>query len=134
MIRFERTPCMGKCPAFSAEIRPDGSFTYQGGPNAPQEGAAQGKMSKDAVANALSQAREMSFAKLPADEYGKGMTDAPSAILTVVERGQAHTVTCVGGECPAQLKELHAFLDEQIRRGLVLVNGRAPMTAPGTEK
>ncbi len=114
LIRFERTPCMGRCPQFVAEISADGTLRYEGKANAPKEGKLTGKITPDVVKMILSQVDEMGFAKYPEDEFGKGMMDAPSAILTI----QGHKVSCTGGECPPDLKALHRYLDQEINRAL----------------
>jgi Domain of unknown function (DUF6438) len=114
LIRFERTPCFGRCPQFVAEISADGALRYEGGANAPKDGKLTGKLNPDVVKAILDQAEEMGFAKYPEDEFGKGMMDAPSAILTI----RGHQVKCTGGECPPDLKGLHRYLDQEILRAL----------------
>ncbi|MBC7447891.1 MAG: hypothetical protein H7330_07510 [Hymenobacteraceae bacterium] len=114
VIRFERTPCMGECPAFVAEISADGALRYTGRRFSPKEGEVTSRLSADAVATIRATARAMQFATLPEDAYGHGMMDAPAAILTI----DGHTVKCTGGECPEELKSLHRYLDRELKTAL----------------
>lgn len=114
VIHFERTPCMGRCPSFAADITADGKGHYKGGAFAWKEGEADFQLKADVVGTVRAEAKEMSFAQMPEDEYGRGMMDAPSAILTI----DGHTVKCTGGECPEALKNLHRYLDAEIQRAL----------------
>ena len=116
VIRFERTPCMGFCPTFVAELTTDGILRYHTGPNAPYPRDTTAQVAPDVVRNIQTEAAAMRFAQLPADEYGHGMMDAPSLILTI----NGHRVTSIGGEGPDALKSLHRYLDQQIKEALGL--------------
>ena len=116
VVRFERTPCMGTCPAFVAEITADGTLRYSGHKFAPKQGDTTARVSAEVVRNIKAEAAAMRFHLMPADEYGHGMMDAPSAILTI----DGHVVTCIGGECPPDLNHLHRYLDREIKTALGL--------------
>ncbi len=114
IIRFERTPCMGQCPTYTAEITADGTLRYTGRKFAPKEGDTTARVAPDFIAAVRAAAKEMRFDLMPSDKYGHGMMDAPSAILTI----DGHTVTCVGGECPPELKRLHNYVDREVTTAL----------------
>ena len=106
---------MGFCPTFVAEIAADGTLRYHPGPNAPYPRDTTVRVAPDVVKNIQTEAAAMHFAQLPADEYGHGMMDAPSLIVTI----GGHRVTSIGGEGPPALKSLHRYLDQQIKSALI---------------
>ena len=118
-VRFERTPCMGKCPTFVLEVEPDGKAHYVGGAFSPLEGEKELEVARDFFPTVGQLAKQMKFAEMPEDEYGHGMMDAPSAIVTLrQETGELKTVKCTGMECPPELLALHKYLDRQVRTAL----------------
>lgn len=118
-IRFERTPCMGKCPTFTLEIEPDGHARYEGRTYAPLEGEKELVFKREVLSNVEQLAKKMKFDQMPEDEYGHGMMDAPSAIVSLRQpSGELKTVKCTGMECPPELLALHKYLDRELRAAL----------------
>lgn len=118
-LRFERTPCMGKCPAYALTIESDGRARYVGQAYAPLEGEKALVFPNDVLRTAEKLLTTMQFEQMPEDEYGHGMMDAPAAIVTWrLASGELKTVRCTGGECPDQLLDLHRYLDAETRRAL----------------
>lgn len=114
-LRYERTPCMGNCPVYVAEIDARNRLTFTGGRFAPREGVVKVTLPAEVLNTAREVAAEVKFETLPPDEYGHGMMDAPSEILSLRRPdGTTHTVTSVGGEGPPDLMRLFRYLDTQI--------------------
>ena len=49
-IKIERTPCYGKCPTYSVELKPDGKLIYNGKANVKMLGIFDGQISKEQAA------------------------------------------------------------------------------------
>lgn len=84
---LQRTPCFGKCPAYTVEIDADGSARYTGRSNAPREGEFTGQVEKAAMQALYDRASSIGFFGFQ-DKYDGQVTDLPSTIIRVNANGQ----------------------------------------------
>ncbi len=102
---------MGKCPSFVLRVEADGKAHYLGRRFAHYDGEKQLQLAPDVLATVEQLAKQMNFDVLPEDEFGHGMMDAPSAIVTLRREYGVRSVRCTGRECPQELLDLHRYLD-----------------------
>ncbi len=84
---LERTPCFGKCPAYTVTINADGSAKYVGRDFAPHEGTFTGHVEKVTMQRLLDRAKAIGFFGMM-DSYDGEVTDLPSTIIRVSAAGK----------------------------------------------
>ncbi|CAN5487614.1 hypothetical protein BH09MYX1_BH09MYX1_25310 [soil metagenome] len=89
VIRLERTPCLGTCPAYTVLIREDGSFLFGGW--YPKKGCASGTLAPADLDALLAMAKAMSYPTLK-NAYAVRATDLPSADTEVTLEGKTKKV------------------------------------------
>jgi hypothetical protein len=92
IVRLERTACYGRCPAYSVEIRGDGSVTYRGTSSVAVVGQRNANISPEVVSRLVEQFRAANFFALE-DRYESQITDNPTKVLTLEIGGQKKSVT-----------------------------------------
>lgn len=106
---LQRTPCFGKCPAYSVTIMADGSANYTGRSNAPREGEFTGRVEKATMQALFDRASSIDFFDFQ-DKYDAQVTDIPSTIIRVNADGKDKKV--LGRvKTPAAFKPFAAFAD-----------------------
>ncbi len=106
---LERTPCFGKCPAYTVIINADGSARYVGRSNAPRQGTYTGRVDSGIMQLLLERAKAISFFDL-AEKYDGQVTDLPSTIIRVNADGRDKKV--FGRyKTPPAFKPFAAFAD-----------------------
>ncbi len=106
---LQRTPCFGKCPAYTVTILADGSAHYTGRSNAPREGDFTGKVDKTVMQALYDRASTIGFFGYQ-DKYDGQVTDLPSTIIRVNADGKDKKV--LGRvKSPAAFKPFAAFAD-----------------------
>lgn len=116
-IVFKKSPCMGRCPHYSASFYPDGRVVYEGFRYAPVEGKRELKISASTVATIRYQAETMHFDQMK-PLYSQGATDLPTTTLTVRQLdGSTHTVQVEEG-APLELQNLLRYVEKQLTDGL----------------
>jgi hypothetical protein len=80
---LERTPCFGKCPAYTVTIHRSGHATYEGRSFAPRQGMHTGRVDRTTMEALLARAEAIGFFGL-ADSYDGPVTDLPSTIIRIV--------------------------------------------------
>lgn len=119
---LERTPCFGRCPAYTVTIAADGSARYVGRSNAPREGEFTGQVDKATMQAILDRARSIGFFGY-AEKYDGQVTDIPSTIIRVNADGQDKKV--VGRmKTPPGFKPFAAYADSLL--GSVRWSGGPP--------
>ncbi len=88
---LERTPCFGKCAAYTVTIHADGSARYVGRSNAPRLGTYTGSVDKASMQLLLDRAKAIGFFDF-AEKYDGQVTDLPSTILRVNADGRDQKV------------------------------------------
>ena len=109
VLTFERTVCLGTCPAYKAEVYADGKVEYNGGLHVPVLGKKTFEIPTSQVVDMLDRAQNVDFGQLK-DFYPAGVTDVPSTIIAVRQPdGQLKTVQ-VEGTPPAELQGFMTYL------------------------
>jgi len=105
---YQRTPCFGTCPAYTATVFRDGRVSYYGDRFVPVKGQQMLSLPQPMVQELLDGARRINFTQLPT-EYRSNVTDLPGTYVTVYLPGQQrHKVFAERGAAP---KELQGYLD-----------------------
>lgn len=105
---FQRTPCYGTCPAYTATVFRDGKVSYYGDRFVPVKGQQTLSIAQPTVTEMLEGARHINFTQLNAD-YRAQVSDMPGTYVTVYLPGQQrHKVFAERGAAP---KELQGYLD-----------------------
>jgi hypothetical protein len=106
---LQRTPCFGKCQAYTVTIMADGTAHYTGRSNAPREGEFTGKVDKAAMQALYDRASSIGFFGY-LDKYDGQVTDLPSTIIRVNADGKDKKV--LGRvKTPPAFKPFAAFAD-----------------------
>jgi hypothetical protein len=109
VLIFERTRCLGRCPAYRMQVFADGRVTYEGRHSVPDMGTKELKLAPAALADMLRTAEEAHFGQFQ-DRYTKGTSDLPGTIIAIRQpNGQLKTVLVEEGE-PTNVKQLVAYL------------------------
>ena len=80
---LERTPCFGKCPAYTVTIFRSGHATYEGRSFDPREGLHTGRVDRATMEELLTRAEAIGYFGLQ-DSYDGPVTDLPSTITRIV--------------------------------------------------
>jgi hypothetical protein len=80
---LERTPCFGKCAAYTVNIYRSGFAEYIGRSNAPRQGRHTGTVPRTTLTALLDQAEAIDYFGLQ-DTYDGPVTDLPSTITRIV--------------------------------------------------
>lgn len=106
---LQRTPCFGKCEAYTVTIFSDGSAHYTGRSNAPREGDFTGKVDKATMQALFDRASAIGFFGFQ-DKYDGQVTDLPSTIIRMNADGKDKKV--VGRvKTPTAFKPFAAYAD-----------------------
>jgi hypothetical protein len=88
---LERTPCFGKCAAYTVTINADGSARYVGRSHASRQGTYTGNVDKASMQLLLDRAKAIGFFDF-AEKYDGQVTDLPSTIIRVNADGRDRKV------------------------------------------
>ncbi|MBT9394283.1 hypothetical protein KLP40_14015 [Hymenobacter sp. NST-14] len=113
---FSRTPCLGKCPSYTARVYADGRVEYEGFRYAPVEGRRQLTMSPAVVQDFLREAEQIGFRQLP-DSYSSGASDMPATVLSITT-AQGTKQVRVEENAPQPLQHLFALIDKHLLSAL----------------
>lgn len=111
-IRLLRTPCLGRCPAYSVEINGDGTVVYEGEHFVAQQGV-RARISEVAVRRLYDAFVRAEFF-WTFDEYRSPVTDFPTTIVTLSFDGRSKTVLDYAGTfegMPKEIAELEDAID-----------------------
>ena len=123
VMSFGRTPCLGKCPHFTARFFADGRVEYEGFRYAPVEGKRTFTIDPAAVQRCLREAEQIGFRQLP-DSYSKGASDMPSTTLAITAADGRTKAIRVEEGAPEKLQALFALVEKQLLTGLDVVSDR----------
>ena len=113
VLVFQRTPCHGTCPTYTATIFADGRVEYDGERFVNLLGKHTLSLPVATVNQLLAEAKRIEFSKLR-DRYAGQTYDLPSTIITVHPVGQpAKTVHAMEG-IPASLESYIEYLNKQL--------------------
>jgi len=83
--------CLGACPAYTVEIRGDGTVQFEGQAHVRVMGKRSDRVSSDAVAELLAAFRRADFFSLK-EQYAAAITDFPSFTVSIEVDGQRKSV------------------------------------------
>jgi Domain of unknown function (DUF6438) len=120
ILRFERTPCYGSCPAYAVEVDADGAIRYHGKAHV----LVKGQRSARATAKDLERLREIlsilqNLSGPQAKECADFITDHPGVDLSVADGTGTKTISDYHGcramkdpDQDAKLKQLRELEDQ----------------------
>lgn len=113
VLVYQRTPCNGRCPVYTATIFADGRVEYDGQRFVPLLGQHTLSLPPAEVAALVAEAQRIGFSTL-AERYTGNTSDLPASIITVQPAGQAaHAVYAAEG-IPAKLQAYINYLNEHL--------------------
>src|SRR5262249_8346376 len=118
IVRFERKPCFGNCPAYTVTIHGDGRVDYVGKADVKEKGERHGRIETAALKTLMSEFGRAKFLSLPDYSLGKctcrRCTDMPTVVTEITGAGVDHKVNhdygC--GCAPRALFELESAIDK----------------------
>lgn len=110
-IGIERTPCFGRCPAYTFIIKSDGTFRYQGESNVERKGTFTGTLSVWYFNSLARFIRDSGYMELQ-NTYTMMHTDSPTAFTTVVMNGKRKVISNYGNGGPTKLWAIEQLLDD----------------------
>ena len=113
VLVFQRTPCYGTCPAYTATIFADGRVEYDGQRFVPILGKHTLKLPVATVNQLLSEAKRINFNALD-ERYSYSTSDLPATIITVQPVGQPLHAVFADEGIPASLQGYIAYLKAQL--------------------
>ncbi|MFD1871446.1 DUF6438 domain-containing protein [Hymenobacter bucti] len=113
VLVFQRTPCHGTCPIYTATIFRNGKVAYEGERFVPRTGQHALALDPATVTAMLAEARRINFNGF-APSYSANVSDLPSTIITVYQPGQPRHKVTAEANIPAPLQQYIAYLRDKI--------------------
>ncbi len=113
VLVYQRTPCNGRCPAYTATIFADGRVEYDGQRFVPLLGKHTLSLPPATVAALLAEAKRIKFSTL-ADRYAGNTSDLPASIITVHPAGQPLHAVYASEGIPANLQGYIDYLNGRL--------------------
>ena len=113
VLVYQRTPCYGRCPAYTATIFADGRVEYDGQRFVPVLGKHTLALPVATVNQLLAEAQRINFDKLD-ERYPSNVTDVPATIVTIHPAGQPLKAVFAEGEIPANLQGYLDYLKRKL--------------------
>jgi hypothetical protein len=113
IIIFEKTTCLGTCPAYVFKAYPDGSVTYTGKEFVELKGEHNSSISKEILANLKKLFAEADYFNF-ANVYAASVKDLPTTYLYYDNGQQNAKVTDYYG-APESLKKLESDIEAIIK-------------------
>ena len=114
VLVFQRTPCNGTCPVYTANVFADGRVEYDGQRFVGLLGKHTLSLPVATVNELLAEAKRINFSKFQ-ERYSGNTSDLPANIVTVHPLGQPRKAVYAEENVPADLqgyiKLLHSKLD-----------------------
>jgi len=113
VLVYQRTPCNGRCPAYTATIFADGRVEYDGQRYVPLLGKHTLSLPPTTVAALLAEAKRINFSAL-SDRYAGNTSDLPASIITVHPAGQPLHAVYASEGIPANLQGYIDYLNGRL--------------------
>lgn len=117
-----KTPCFGKCPAYSVNVYRSGFATYNGKSHVEKTGEHTAHVGTDTMALLLAKAETIGFFDLE-DVYDSQVTDLPTTTIAIAAGGRSKQVKA-RHQVPQQFKDFAAYAE-----GLLLPVAWKPVKA-----
>ena len=113
VLVFQRTPCYGRCPAYTATIFADGRVEYDGQRFVDLLGKHTLTLPVATVNQMLAEARRIHFTELQ-DNYKGDITDLPATLVTVHPVGQPLKLVYAAEGIPKNLQTYINYLSARL--------------------
>ena len=113
VLVFQRTPCFGRCPTYTATIFADGRVAYDGQRYVPLLGKHTLSLPPTTVTKLLAEARQIHFEQLQ-ERYAGNTSDLPATIITVRQPGAAAKAVYAMEDIPANLQGYIDYLKAKL--------------------
>jgi hypothetical protein len=113
VLVYQRTPCYGRCPAYTATIFADGRVEYDGQRFVPLLGKHILSLPPATVAAMLAEAKRINFESL-ADRYAGNTSDLPASIITVHPAGESLHAVYASEGIPENLQGYINYLNKRL--------------------
>lgn len=113
VLVFQRTPCYGTCPSYTATIFADGHVEYDGQRFVKLLGKHTLRLPPATVQDMLAEAKRIDFNKLQ-EKYSGNTSDLPATIITVHPLGQPAKAVYAEEGIPAKLQGYIKYLQLKI--------------------
>jgi len=108
-VRFEKTPCFGRCPVFKIKVYKSGFATYEGLNFAEKMGLYSYRFSDADLEKIYSMANEIDYFELESEYNDPRISDLPATISEISLNDKTHRVNARKG-IPQSLKDFHENL------------------------
>ena len=113
VLVYQRTPCYGRCPTYTATVFADGRVEYDGQRFVPLLGKHTLSLPPATVADMLAEARRINFSAL-ANRYAGHTSDLPATIITVHPAGQPLHAVYASEDIPENLQAYIKYLNTRL--------------------
>jgi hypothetical protein len=113
VLVFQRTPCNGRCPTYTATIFADGRVEYDGQRYVPLLGKRTLSLPPATVMQLLAEAKRIHFEQLQ-ERYAGNTSDLPATIITVRQSGTAAKAVFASEDIPANLQGYINYLKARL--------------------
>ena len=113
VLVFQRTPCFGRCPVYTATIYADGRVEYDGQRYVPLLGKHTLTLPVTKVNALLAEAKRINFSSLQ-ERYVGNTSDLPATVITVQPVGQPAHAVFAAEDIPASLQGYINYLKGQL--------------------
>ena len=113
VLIFQRTPCYGTCPAYTARVFADGRVEYEGQRFVPVLGPRTLSLPPAAVAAMLAEGQRIGFRKLD-ERYSGNTSDLPATLITLHPAGQPAKSVFAEEQIPANLQGYIQYLQGRL--------------------
>jgi hypothetical protein len=113
VLVFQRTPCFGRCPTYTATIFADGRVEYDGQRYVPLLGKHTLSLPPTTVTQLLAEAKRIHFEQLQ-ERYVGNTSDLPATIITVRQPGAAAKAVYASEDIPANLQGYINYLNGRL--------------------
>lgn len=117
-----KTPCFGKCPAYTVNVYRSGCATYNGKSHVEKTGEHTARIGTDTMALLLAKAEAIGFFNLQ-EVYDSQVTDLPTTTIAIAAGGRSKQVKA-RHQVPQQFKDFAAYAE-----GLLLPIAWKPVKA-----
>lgn len=111
LLHFQKTACLGTCPAYEASISTDGIVTFMGHAHVPSTDTLTFKLSEEKLDSLKADIANLNYKALQ-DLYPTQWSDMPSTHITFYEHGKVVKKTKIMEGGPEALQLFHKNLDK----------------------
>ena len=111
---MERTACYGTCPVYTLTIYGSGNVIYEGKDFVKTKGSVESTISEEKIGQLVSEFDKVDYFSLNDSYVERVITDAPSAITSIMLGEKTKTIKHYHGDlnAPEELTELENRIDE----------------------